>query len=374
MAAGYSLKDQLFNTEKVRYLAGLFGAADPAFDSASFERQVMTRLLDLELKQRIQWIADCLSAALTGPLPETAPLLRAAMPPPLDPTLTDNDFGDFIFAPLGEYVVAAGLEDHPELSLDLLADITQRFSMEWAIRPFLNRWPDLVLTRMQIWAQHPSYHVRRLVSEGTRPRLPWGQGVALQLDQPLDLLDSLHADQTRYVTRSIANHLNDITKKDPALAMDRLDHWASQKTQSQKELDWMTSHALRGLVKSGHPRALKMLGFDPDADMACTINIKSGPVQIGGMLQFECCVLAQHDTPVLVDYLIWFRKADGSERAKVFKLKKSVVSAKHPLTIEKSHRLKGDATTFRLFPGAHRVELQVNGKVHDCAAFDLTQP
>jgi len=119
MAAGYSLKDQLFNTEKVRYLAGLFGAADPAFDSASFERQVMTRLLDLELKQRIQWIADCLSAALTGPLPETAPLLRAAMPPPLDPTLTDNDFGDFIFAPLGEYVVAAGLEEHETVVVDV---------------------------------------------------------------------------------------------------------------------------------------------------------------------------------------------------------------------------------------------------------------
>ena len=374
MATGYSLKDQLFNAEKVRYLAGLLGAADPGFDPTEFESRVMARLSDLELKARILWIADCLATSLPGPLPDTAPVLRAAMPAPLDPTLKDNDFGDFIFAPLGEYVVAAGLENHPDLSLDLLAEITQRFSMEWAIRPFLNRWPDLVLTRMQIWAQHPSYHVRRLVSEGTRPRLPWGQGVDLQLGQPLDLLDRLHGDPTRFVTRSVANHLNDITKKDPDLAMDRLDNWADQSAQSGKELDWMTNHALRGLVKSGHPRALKMLGYDPDADMACTITVKPTPVQIGGMLEFECTVQASHDTPVLVDYVIWFRKADGSERPKVFKLKKAVAQAKQPLMMRKAHRLKGDATTFRLFPGSHRIAVQVNGRVHHSAEFDLTQP
>ncbi|MFT7595935.1 MAG: 3-methyladenine DNA glycosylase AlkC [Paracoccaceae bacterium] len=373
MASGYSLKDQLFNAEKIRYLAGLFGAADAGFDSDKFETQVMARLPELELKARIQWIADCLSASLPGPLPNSAPILRAAMPAPLDPSLSDNDFGDFIFAPLGEYVVAAGLNDHPDLSLDLLAEITQRFSMEWAIRPFLNRWPDLVLTRMQDWAQHPSYHVRRLVSEGTRPRLPWGQGVSLQLDQPLGLLDQLHADPTRYVTRSIANHLNDITKKDPDLAMDQLETWADQSTQSQKELDWMTSHALRGLVKSGHPRALEMRGYDPDADITCAITVKSTPVQIGGMLEFGCQINAQRDTPVLVDYLIWFRKADGSERSKVFKLKTATAKANTPLIIAKSHRLKGDATTFRLFTGAHRLALQVNGVMRGEASFDLIQ-
>lgn len=373
MAAGYSLKDQLFNAEKVRYLAGLFGAADPRFDAGAFETQVMACLPELELKQRIHWIAECLAASLPGPLPDTAAVLRAAMPPPLDPALTDNDFGDFIFAPLGEYVVAAGLDDHPDLSLDLLAEITQRFSMEWAIRPFLNRWPDLVLDRMQGWSRHPSYHVRRLVSEGTRPRLPWGQAVDLQLDQPLGLLDGLHGDRTRFVTRSVANHLNDITKKDPDLALDRLDQWAAQKTQTPKELDWMTSHALRRLVKSGHPRALKMLGYDPDAEITCALVVKPGAVPIGGMLQFDCQITARHDTPVLVDYVIWFRKADGTERAKVFKLKKAVARAKQPLIMTKSHRLKGDATTFRLFPGMHRVTLQVNGQPRESAVFDLTQ-
>ena len=195
------------------------------FDAAGFQGDVMARLPELELKQRITWIAGVLGQHYPGPLPEIAPVLLRALPPPLDPTLKDDDFGDFIFAPLGELVAQRGTETHPDLALDLLEELTQRFSMEWAIRPLLNRWPDLVLERLQTWAGHPSYHVRRLVSEGTRPRLPWGEGVGLALTDPLPLLDLLHGDPTRYVTRSVANHLNDITKKQPDLVLDCLDRW-----------------------------------------------------------------------------------------------------------------------------------------------------
>ena len=183
MAQGFSLKDQLFNDEKTRYLAGLFAKADAPFDADAFHAKVMSRLLELELKERMTWIADCLQEVVPGELPQVAPVILRALPPPLDPTKTDDDFGDFIFAPLGEWVVAIGLE-YPDQSLDLLAEITQRFSMEWAIRPFLNRWPDQVLARMQEWCAHDSYHVRRLVSEGTRPRLPWGQAIGLELNDP----------------------------------------------------------------------------------------------------------------------------------------------------------------------------------------------
>lgn len=371
---GFSLKDQLFNAEKVRYLAGLFDAADAGFDGAGFEADVMARLAEFELKERINWIADCLALHLPGPLPDTAPILRAALPAPLDPSLADDDFGDFIFAPLGEFVARAGLPDHVDLGLDLIEDITQRFSMEWAIRPYLNAQPDLVLDRMTQWARHDSYHVRRLVTEGTRPRLPWGQSVGLSLDQPLRLLDVLHRDSTRFVTRSVANHLNDITKKDPDMALERLRDWAEQGTQNRDELNWMTRHALRGLIKSGHPEAMTMLGYDPNADLSCEIHVKPGSVAIGSVLEFTCRIESAKDAPVLVDYVLWFRKADGGLRSKVFKLKTGVVKAATNLEMKKSHRLKGNATTFRLFPGAHRVELQVNGRVRASADFELTEP
>ncbi|MGR3758814.1 hypothetical protein ACUXV3_01570 [Roseobacteraceae bacterium NS-SX3] len=370
MAAGFSLKDQLFNPEKTRYLAGLFAAADGGFDSDAFTAEVLARLPELELKQRISWIAEVLGRHLPGPLPEAAPVLQKALPPPLDPARTDDDFGDFIFAPLGELVAAKGLENHPELSLELLEEITQRFSMEWAIRPYLNCWKDLTLARMQAWSGHSSYHVRRLVSEGTRPRLPWGQSVALELAEPLPLLDRLHGDPTRYVTRSVANHLNDIAKKDPGLVLARLRDWAAEGRQEGKELAWMTAHACRGLVKAGHPEALALLGYDPEAPVEAKLELSAGRVRIGEALGFSCCLTAPAPLPVLVDYRLHFQRPGGKVSAKVFKLKQARINGGQ-LTFEKRHKLKGDATTFTLVPGPHRIELLVNGRVRAEAGFEL---
>ncbi|GHF47205.1 hypothetical protein [Seohaeicola zhoushanensis] len=367
MASGYSLKDQLFNRDKVRWLAGRFAA----LDGAEFEAAVMARLPELELKQRIDWIARCLVERLPPELPEAAPHLLAALPPPLDPSRRDDDFGDFIIAPLGEAVVALGLEAHPELSLDLLAELTQRFSMEYAIRPFLNRWPEITLRRMAGWARHEHYHVRRLVSEGTRPRLPWGMGIGLDISAPLPLLDALHGDPARFVTRSVANHLNDIAKKAPDLAMDQLAAWRAEARQEAAELDWMTRHALRGLVKEGHPRALAMLGFAAGGDLDCRLDLGSDTLRIGDALEITCELASPTAQPVLVDYVLHFARPDGKTRRKVFKLKQSVTVPGLPLVLAKRHPLKGDATTFTLHPGRHRVELQVNGTVRAEAAFDL---
>ncbi|SLN34422.1 hypothetical protein TRL7639_01565 [Falsiruegeria litorea R37] len=360
------MKDQLFNDEKVRYLAGLF--AGDGFDADRFHARVMSRLLELELKERMAWIAACLGEAVPGELPEVAPVILAALPPPLDPSLGDDDFGDFIFAPLGEWVAEIGI-GHPDVALDVLEELTQRFSMEWAIRPFLNRWPEDVLARMELWAAHDSYHVRRLVSEGTRPRLPWGMAVGLALDDPLPLLDRLHGDRTRYVTRSVANHLNDIAKKDPDLVLRRMADWRALGVQDADELRWMTTHALRGLVKAGHPGAMKMLGYDPDADILVHVDIE-GEARIGGALEFDVEVSAAGDVPVLVDYIIHFQRPGGKISAKVHKLKQAVVRG-GALKMRKRHKLKGDATTFKLVPGAHRLQIQVNGVVRVDQGFEL---
>lgn len=368
MSQGYSLKDQLFNEEKSRYLAGLFAVADTSFDADTFHTRVMSRLLDLELKERMAWIADCLQAAVPGDLPQVAPVILRALPPPLDPTKTDDDFGDFIFAPLGDWVAAVGI-DHPDLALDVLEELTQRFSMEWAIRPFLNRYPDQVLARMAAWCDHDSYHVRRLVSEGTRPRLPWGQAVGLDLTDPLSLLDRLHSDPTRYVTRSVANHLNDITKKNPDLVLDRLQGWATAGKQQPDELNWMTAHTLRGLVKSGNPRAMKMLGYDPDAEISASVQVTT-EARIDGALEFDVTLTGDGQQPVLVDYIIHFQRPGGKTSAKVHKLKQTSLRD-GALTLSKKHKLKGNATTFKLVPGAHRLEVQVNGRIRASESFDL---
>ncbi|WP_164657833.1 hypothetical protein [Tropicibacter sp. Alg240-R139] len=366
MASGFSMKDQLFNAEKVRYLAGLFDR--DGFDADGFQARVMSRLLELELKERMTWIAACLAEAVPGDLQVVAPVILRSLPPPLNPELSDDDFGDFIFAPLGEWVADVGIE-HPDLALDVLEELTQRFSMEWAIRPFLNRWPEEVLGRMVAWSGHDSYHVRRLVSEGTRPRLPWGMSVGLGLVDPLPLLDKLHGDGTRYVTRSVANHLNDIAKKDPDLVLSRLGQWQVQKAQDDNELHWMTAHALRGLVKAGHPGAMSMLGYDPDAEISVTVDI-DGEARIGGALEFEVGIAGARDVPVLVDYIVHFQRPGGKTSAKVHKLKQAVVTG-GGLTLRKRHKLKGDATTFKLVPGAHLLQVQVNGVVRVEKSFEL---
>ena len=371
MASGFSLKDQLFNLEKTRYLAGLFAEAIPEFEAERFEAEVMAGLLPLELKARINWIAEVLGQHLPGPLSEVAPQILSALPPPLDPRKTDDDFGDFIFAPLGEFIVARGLSSDPELALDLLAEVTQRFSMEWAIRPFLNEHPELTLDRMQHWASHFSYHVRRLVSEGTRPRLPWGRGISLDMSTPLPLLEQLHSDPTRYVTRSVANHLNDLTKKDPDLVLDLLENWRALGRQQDKELTWLISHACRGLVKAGHPRCLRVLGYDPDAEVDVSLRINTETVKIDDFLSFEVTLTAPKDLPVIVDYRLTFPRASGAASTKVFKLKQTGLKGA-PLTLAKRHRLKGDATTFKLHPGRHEVEVLVNGRVAALGSFELT--
>lgn len=368
MAQNFSLKDQLFNADKTRYLASLFSDATASFDAKAFEAQVMSRLLELELKERMAWIATCLQQAVPGDLPTIAPIVLQALPPPLDPGKTDDDFGDFIFAPLGDWVVAVGL-DHPELALDVIEELTQRFSMEWAIRPFLNAHPEMVLDRMDLWCGHDSYHVRRLVSEGTRPRLPWGQAVGLELADPLPLLDRLHGDNTRYVTRSVANHLNDITKKDPDLVLDQLRRWRKAGQQDQDELGWMTSHTLRGLVKAGNPEAMKMLGYDPDADIEVSVEV-TGEARIGEALEFDVGLNGAGDQPVLVDYIIHFQRPGGKTSAKVHKLKQAALRS-GSLSLSKKHKLKGNATTFKLVPGAHRLEIQVNGRVRAGVDFKL---
>ncbi len=362
MAQGFSLKDDLFNATTVSRLGGYFEGAG-VFASAPFEAAVMARMPPLELKERINMIAEVLADFLPPDFQAAAQAIHGALPPPLDPTKTDDDFGHFIFAPLGVYVENHGLEGHLSTSLDLLEALTQRFSMEFSIRAFLNAHPDATLSRMQDWAGHDHYHVRRLVSEGTRPKLPWGQGIGIGPDRTMDLLDRLHHDPTRFVTRSVANHLNDITKSDPDLVLDRLGAWAKVGRQSQKELDWMTRHALRGLVKAGHPGAMQQLGYAPDVALSqADIQISPQAITIGDAGQIAATLCCNADAPLIVDYVIDFVKSNGRTAPKVFKLKVLQAKADVPISIRKKHLFKKGATTFTHYPGGHRVHLQVNGR------------
>ena len=371
MAEPFSLKDHLFNAETVARLGGRFEAAG-VFAAQPFVDAVMADLAPLELKQRIGLIADVLERFLPGDFPAAAEAIRSALPPPLDPSLTDDDFGHFIYAPLGVFVERRGLDGHFPLSLDLIEELTQRFSMEFSLRAFLRTNPGRTLERLRVWAGHPHYHVRRLVSEGSRPRLPWGASVGLTPQDTLPLLDALHADPTRFVTRSVANHLNDLARDHPDLVLDRLAAWRRLGQQDRKELDWMERHALRGLIKSGHGPTMAFLGYDPAVVTTAAIAITPRDAAIGDTATIEIEIGTDRDAPLLVDYVIDFVKANGSTAPKVFKVKTCMAEAGRPQRLVKTHRFKKGATTFTHYPGAHRVRLQVNGAVVAEAEFTLS--
>ncbi|MEM9319283.1 MAG: hypothetical protein AAGA70_09790 [Pseudomonadota bacterium] len=364
MTERFSLKDHLFNAETIGRLAREYAVVINGLDPDHLKANVLAGFAERELLARLDWIADCLTPHLPAGFAEMAEMLEAAMPPPLDPTLSDDDFGHFIHAVPGILAVRHGLDTHRDRALDLLYEATKRFSMEFYIRPFITRWPEETLARLEQWTEDENYHVRRLVSEGTRPRLPWAPRIKLDPLRPLDLLDRLHADPTRYVTRSVANHLNDISKLDADAVYARIDAWTMRAVADPDELAWMTRHALRSQIKVGASRAMQRLGYRADAKVTVeSFEIAPSDPKIGEQAEITLRLSAPEETAVLIDYVMEFRKANGALAPKVFKLKEAVVSPDKPLALSKRHRFKGDATTFKLYPGPQLLSLQVNGRI-----------
>lgn len=371
---GFSLKDQLFNRERVGYLARLFGDADSRFDDVAFVRETMRGFKKLELKERIVHIAAQLEKHLDEDFRIAAKQIRDALPPPLDPTRTDDDFGDFIFAPLGEFVVRNGLtKAHLRLSLRTLKEVTQRFSMEDAIRGFINEYPTQTMSQLEKWAAHKNYHVRRLVSEGSRPMLPWSKRLVIPRTLPLPLLDRLHADPTRYVTRSVANHLNDIAKVEPDTVLNTLQRWRKQGKQDKVELAWMNKHALRTLVKKGNQKALRFLGFRPNPKVRVSeFALRSAQLKPGDAVEMSFRIEADRAEALMVDYVIEFVKANGSLSPKVHKLKQIELEKGQSVLLQKRHILRANATTYTLYPGRHFIALQINGRAFGKCEFQLS--
>ncbi len=374
MAERFSLKDHLFNPDTLAALAADFARGVVGFDAQVFLDRCVPGLHGRELLERLDWMADCLEDQLAvADFDQLAAQLEAAMPAPLDPNLRDDDFGHFCHAVFGILVVRHGM-DAPARALDVLHAATQRFSMEFYIRAFINTHPNLTLTTLRHWAGDPNYHVRRLVSEGLRPRLPWAKKIELDPLVPLEFLDKLHADPTRFVTRSVANHLNDISKLHPDAVLMRLQSWVDAARQDPKELLWMRRHALRTLIKAGHPGAMRHLGYRPDPAVSGQVRVVGGAATIGAALVFDVDLTSARAEPVILDYTLHLPKAGGGTTQKVFKMKDLVVDPDAPQSLRKTHKLKANATTFTLHPGPAAVVVTANGKVLDRADFLLMAP
>jgi hypothetical protein len=184
----------------------------------------------------------------------------------------------------------------------------------------------------------------------------------------------LYTDPTRFVTRSVANHVNDIAKHDPDLAIDLLERWRAEQRQQPRELDYIIRHATRSLVKDGNSRALAMLGVAYDAPVTLTRLTCSPAVELGGELAIECTVTTPDQAELIIDYAIRFPGPTGRVGRKVYKLTRVRTAAGEPVTIQHRHILRDAMTTRRIIPGVHHLELQINGRTHATVPFTVTPP
>ncbi len=367
----FSLKDHLFNEVGITELAKRIKAAYPRFKDREFTALVVEKFPELELMQRIAFISEMLRMYLPTEYDEAIGVLLKSLPPPCDPAQTDNDFGSFLYAPYGHFVSEYGCtKAHLKMSLSALKEITQRFSAEWAIRNFLNTFPKETLAELKKWTKDSHYHVRRLVSEGTRPNLPWAKKVYLTSSDTIPLLDALYADNTRFVTRSVANHLNDIAKREPDLVVATLKRWHKEGKQTETELVFITKHALRTLVKNGHAESLEFLGHGSTSITLKSFAVETPKVKVGEALQFSFILRSTDKVPqdFLIDYVLYFRKANGELTSKVHKITKKSLAPQEECLLNKKHPLR-IMTTRKLYPGEHKVALQVNGKQFEAVSF-----
>lgn len=368
---GFSLKDQLFNKRTINHFATHIHAAYPNFDSKGFQKSVLQPFPELGLKQRIEHTTLTLNDFLPRAFNKARKVLLAALPDPLDPSLTDNDFGEFIWVIPGEYIAKYGCDESKlHDALDFLSQSTQRFSAENAIRYFLKAFPAETLSFLTQCTFHENYHVRRLASEGTRPFLPWAPRIELPKKAVFSILDNLHADPTRYVTRSVANALNDYSKITPPSVIKLLKRWKNNKLQCDKELKWMQKHALRTLIKTGHPDALSLIGLTTKPKFHLRDVQISQRVQLGHALHLCAEMTSLTQQRLHIGIRIYFLKASGDYGTKLYKLKQADFEKNVSVKLEKRIPLK-PMTTRALYPGVHYASIEINGIEHTKNPFEL---
>jgi 3-methyladenine DNA glycosylase AlkC len=369
----FLLKDLLFNRQKVAQIAREIERVHPSFKTDEFVRDVVARFPELELKARIDWISRSLGVYLPNDYRRAVNILLSSLPAETDPELSDNDFGDFIYAPYADFVAKHGCtKSHLGFSLRALKEITTRFSAEDAIRQYLNEFPKETLKALTGWSKDSHYHVRRLCSEGTRPKLPWSQKITIPITASIPMLDNLFYDKTRYVMRSVANHINDISKIDPDLAIKTLERWRSSGKQDPKEMEYIVRHALRTLIKQGNPEAMRLLGYSLTPRVHVTDFTVPKSVAMNTALNFSITVRADEDTNIIADYITRFQNKVGKLTSqKVFKLKTVSLNKGQSAVLAKQHMFRVGMTTRTLYHGRHEIEIQINGKSYGKRSFQL---
>ncbi len=364
-----------FNKALVEDMAYHLHRVWPAFDKKGFAAEALTNFPALELKQRSHQIAKALGTHLPKDVPKALRTLTAALRPLRANGALDEDakkgIAGWAILPFGEYVAAQGL-GHLKDSLAALRELTIRSTSEFAIRPFVHAYPKETLKILAEWSKDKNEHVRRLVSEGTRPRLPWGMQLKAFVKDPapiLPLLEALRDDPSEYVRRSVANSLNDIAKDHPDLVAALAGRWLKDATTERTRL---IRHACRTLIKAGHRATLTALGYAPSVKLdLMEFAVSPAKLTFGNALTLKVRLKSTAKVPqkIVLDYVLHHRKKSGTS-AKVFKWKAFALEAGETIELVRKHAIKR-ITTRVYYPGAHKVEVVANGNVLGGKSFTL---
>jgi 3-methyladenine DNA glycosylase AlkC len=312
-------------------------------------------------KQRIRHISDTLRLTLPPSYREALQILDK-----IAPQCTGVEY---LFFP--DFVEVYGLDDW-EASIPALERYTPYSSSEFAVRPFILQDPERMLRQLLQWTGHDDHHIRRLASEGCRPRLPWGKALEMYKADPtpiLPILERLKADPSLYVRKSVANNLNDIAKDHPELVKELARSWYGD----NERTDWVIKHGCRSLLRSADAAALALFGFSAAPDAAVSsLSLDNDTVAIGDALSFRFTVRAASSAPLKlrVEYGIDFVKSSGKTSRKLFKVTENDFGQTDRLYV-RTHSFK-DLTTRKHYPGKHRLAIVLNGVEMASAGFEVT--
>ncbi|MEY9968494.1 3-methyladenine DNA glycosylase AlkC [Streptacidiphilus sp. MAP12-16] len=360
--------DDLIGDHTAKLLVNAIHAAAPEA-SLTLLRSAARNLAGRSLRERSDLLRDALLADLPGDYQRFAATIRAAQhgAPP---------FTGWLIWPVTSAVAAKAITDGGaaafEDALALLAELTARLTSEFAIRVLLAHDLDRALKIVETWTGSPDEHVRRLASEGTRPFLPWATRVPALLERPratLPVIGALYRDESEYVRRSVANHLNDLSRHHPDLVVETATDWLAAADENTPRL---VRHALRTVLKQGHPGALALIGFAPATVQVTGPALDTTEVPSGGDLLFTATITNSGSEPatLMIDYIVHHVKANGQQTPKAFKLTTTVLAPGQSLEVSRRHSFR-PITTRRYHPGVHAVELQVNGLRHGRSDFTL---
>lgn len=368
---------EFINADVIRTVGRILGTHVANFPVAEFENRILPVLPSLELKQRIVALTNAADELLTDDFPAFCSIMLVTLHPSEDTArdnieLSDDGLCGFPIWAFTELVTKRAIRSGKIAEgMAILKEQTKRSTAEFAVRPIIDQYPDIAFPILMDWTRDPNRHVRRLASEGSRPRLPWGMQLKALVQNPdplLPILEALKDDTEDYVRRSVANNLNDIAKDHPSLVADVSKQWLKGASKSRERL---VKHACRTLFKNRNPSVLKAFGYHAMPNLVAQLNVITETVSYGQSLEFECVFEnLNNGSNLMIDYAIHFVKANGARSPKVFKWKDMKANALEHLSVQRSHAVK-PITTRVYYPGLHLIEIIVNGRSVAQAEFTL---